>query len=206
RRGTPLREGHVLVILPVSGVRHTVKKGDTVASIAKLYKGDASEILQYNDLSSGQVLAVGEIVIVPDGEIAAPSRSSSSSSIAVGTRVTLYPNYDGYYVRPVQGRKTQGIHGYNGVDIAAPRGNPIVAAANGVVIVSREGGWNGGYGNYIVISHNNGTQTLYSHNLRNAVSVGDIVEQGQVIGFVGTTGRSTGNHVHFEVRGAKNPF
>jgi murein DD-endopeptidase MepM/ murein hydrolase activator NlpD len=206
-RGTTISPGQTLVILPVSGVRHTVKKGDTIASIAKLYKGDVNEITQYNDFSVGQVLTVGNIVIIPDGVLAAPAVSPSYSSIASGARVTMYPNYDGYYVRPVQGsRKSQGLHGYNGVDLAAPRGNPIVAAADGVVIVSREGGWNGGYGNYVVISHNNATQTLYAHNQHNIVSAGDVVEQGQIIGFVGTTGRSTGNHVHFEVRGAKNPF
>jgi murein DD-endopeptidase MepM/ murein hydrolase activator NlpD len=67
-------------------------------------------------------------------------------------------------------------------------------------------GWNGGYGKYIVISHPNGTQTLYAHNLENYVSVGDAVVRGQIIGSVGSTGKSTGPHLHFEVRGAKNPF
>ena len=72
--------------------------------------------------------------------------------------------------------------------------------------VSRGSGWNGGYGSYIVVSHPNGTQTLYAHNSANLVVAGERVSQGQVIGKVGSTGRSTGQHVHFEVRGAQNPF
>ncbi|MEK9185596.1 MAG: M23 family metallopeptidase, partial [Patescibacteria group bacterium] len=98
------------------------------------------------------------------------------------------------------------IHGYNGIDIAAPLGTPIMASADGEVIVSRNSGWNGGYGIYIVIRHPNGTQTLYAHNNSNTVSVGDSVKQGETIGYVGRTGKVTGSHVHFEIRGAKNPF
>ncbi len=68
------------------------------------------------------------------------------------------------------------------------------------------GGWNGGYGNYIVIRHGGGTQTLYAHTSSNLVSVGDTVSAGETIGAVGNTGQSTGPHLHFEVRGTSNPF
>ena len=74
------------------------------------------------------------------------------------------------------------------------------------MIVSRSSGWNGGYGNYIVIKHANGAQTLYAHLNANYVGVGDYVSAGEVIGGMGNTGRSTGTHLHFEVRGARNPF
>ena len=74
------------------------------------------------------------------------------------------------------------------------------------MLVSKSSGWNGGYGNYIVIKHSNGTQTLYSHLSSNAVVVGDVVEQGENIGVMGNTGKSTGTHLHFEVRGGTNPF
>ncbi|MBI3075361.1 MAG: M23 family metallopeptidase, partial [Parcubacteria group bacterium] len=104
------------------------------------------------------------------------------------------------------GRKTQGLHGFNGVDIGAPYGTPVYAAAAGTVIVSRPSGWNGGYGQYVVISHSNGTQTLYSHMGSIVASEGAYLEQGQILGYVGSTGRSTGPHLHFEVRGARNPF
>lgn len=110
-------------------------------------------------------------------------------------------------MRPLRGGvKSQGIHGYNGIDIAAPVGTPILASADGAVILARTSGYNGGYGLYVVIKHNNGTQTLYAHMSRVNVSVGQTVTQGEVIGAVGNTGRSTGPHIHFEVRGARNPF
>lgn len=200
---TVLKEGQTLVILPVSGVRHTVAKGETLASIAKKYKGDLTEIIQYNGLAEGATLAVGDIVLIPDGEIAAPPRSVASSPL----RGAAGPEYAGYYMKPIPGaRRTQGLHGYNGIDLGAPAGTAILASAPGVVIIARSSGWNGGYGVYLVVAHDNGTQTLYAHNSRNAVSVGDRVSQGQIVGYVGSTGKSTGPHLHFEVRGAKNPF
>lgn len=203
RRGAPLVPGNTLIILPISGVRHVAVKGDTVQSIAKKYKADLAEILEYNGLSADAKLAVGDEVIVPDGEVgAAPSSAPRAKVRGAGG-----PEYAGYYIRPVAtGTRSQGLHGYNGIDIAAPVGTPILAAAGGQVIVSRDYGWNGGYGNYVVIQHDNGTQTLYAHNSANIVSVGQRVFQGQVVGYVGSTGKSTGSHLHFEVRGAKNPF
>jgi len=199
-----LKEGQTLVILPISGVKHVVVKGDTVASIAKKYKGDIDEIIDYNNLEEDSSLAVGSVVIVPDGEVTiAPYSDSYAGSISS-------PNvkeYAGFYMRPIiGGRKTQGIHGYNAIDLAAPVGTPVLASADGEVIVSRFGGWNGGYGNYIVIKHSNGTQTLYAHTSKNNVSAGDTVKQGDIIGAIGTSGKSTGPHLHFEIRGAKNPF
>lgn len=202
---TPIKEGQTLVILPISGIRHTVRSGDTLASIAKLHHGDVKEIMQFNGLSPEAELEVGLAVIVPNGESTSPA---PSRRVVEGKgRGGGGPEYSGYYLRPVATAvKTQGIHGYNGVDLAARSGTPILASASGEVIVSKTGGWNGGYGSYIVVRHGNGTQTLYAHNSENIVSVGQSVVQGQVIGYVGSTGRSTGPHLHFEVRGAKNPF
>lgn len=96
-------------------------------------------------------------------------------------------------------------HAYNGVDLANRCGTPIYAWNDGKVIVS-QAGWNGGYGTYIIIKHYNGTQTLYSHLSKLSVSVGKTVEKGDLIGLMGTTGRSTGCHLHFEVRGGINLF
>jgi len=202
-KGNVLIPGQTLVILPVSGVRHTVKKGDTLAGITRAYKGDIKEVMDYNDVDEKSKLVVGSEIIIPNGMLITSTslaKSSKSSSQA-------QPEFKGYFLKPVNGSiRSQGIHGYNGVDLAAPIGTEILASADGSVTVSRSSGWNGGYGNYIVISHPNGTQTLYSHASQNAVSVGEFVTQGQVIGYVGSTGRSSGPHLHFEVRGAKNPF
>ncbi len=203
-RATSIREGQTLVILPIAGVRHTVKRGDTLSSIAKKYEGDVDEILSYNQLDSTADLVTGMTVVVPGGSMhsapvvatVSPTKTSGGSSAQSAG-----------FTHPAPGSvKTQGIHGYNAVDLAGAVGSSIRAAAKGEVIVSKSSGWNGGYGQYIVIKHSNGTQTLYAHLSSNGVGVGEIVGQGQVIGSMGNSGRSTGSHLHFEVRGAKNPF
>jgi LysM repeat protein len=203
-RSSALKVGSELVILPVSGVRHTVKKNDTIASIAKNYKANVEDIADFNALIEGAPLEVGSIVVVPNGQIV--DVKPSTPRVTSRLRGASGPVYDGYYMRPVDGRKTQGLHGYNGIDFGASRGTPVFASAAGQVIVARAFGYNGGYGKYIVISHDNGTQTLYGHLNSVSVSVGESVGQGQYLGEVGNTGRSTGPHLHFEVRGAKNPF
>lgn len=113
-----------------------------------------------------------------------------------------------YYIAPLARYiQTQNIHGYNAVDLAAPVGTPIMAAADGRVIIAKEGGWNGGYGSYVVITHPNGSQTLYAHMSQVVATEGETVAQGEVIGYVGETGDATGPHVHFEIRdGIRNPF
>ncbi|MDR0919857.1 MAG: peptidoglycan DD-metalloendopeptidase family protein [Oscillospiraceae bacterium] len=89
---------------------------------------------------------------------------------------------------------------HRGLDIGAPSGSPIVAAESGVVIVVNPSGWGGGYGKYVVVSHNESLSTLYGHMSEVGCAEGDVVTRGQVIGYVGSTGDSTGNHLHFEVR------
>jgi len=202
KRGSLITPGQTLAILPITGIKHIVKKGETLAGIIKKYKGNMEEVLQYNDLPEGAKLAIGDTVVIPDGEIEAPKYTAARTVV----RGSGGPTYSGYYLRPVAGTRSQGLHGYNAVDLAAPAGSPIVAAAAGNVIINKNYGWNGGYGKYIVIKHGNGTQTLYAHNNSNIVSQGQYVQKGQVIGYVGSTGKSTGPHAHFEVRGAKNPF
>jgi len=201
KNGT-IKPGDTLLILPISGVRHIVVKGDTVAGIAKKYKADAREISLFNNLSESALLAAGTEIIIPDGEGAAVNLGPASRVRGGGG-----PSYDGYYLRPILGgRKTQGLHGYNGIDLANYFGAPVFASAGGEVIVAKYDGWNGGYGKYVVIAHPNGTQTLYSHLSQVLTYVGRQVARGEVIGNIGSTGNSTGPHLHFEVRGARNPF
>ncbi len=195
-----VKEGQELVILPVSGVRHTVKSGETLKSISAKYKGDIADVLLYNDLKIDQKVTVGSVVIVPNGTIASVTAATPKSIASVGKSIS------GYFAKPVNAVKTQGIHGHNGVDFGGPIGTSIRAAASGTVTVARSGGYGGGYGTYIVISHGNGTQTLYAHMNSISVSVGQKVGQGENIGTIGNTGKSTGPHLHFEVRGARNPF
>jgi murein DD-endopeptidase MepM/ murein hydrolase activator NlpD len=199
--------GDTLIILPISGVERTIVKGDTLKSLAKKYNGDANEIAQYNGLDVDTALVVGSTVIIPGGEII-----TTTSSVPVKQTVRTVggggPVVAGYYANPLPGGViTQGMHDGTAVDLGAARGTPIHAAADGTVIIVRSnGGWNGGYGNYVVITHANGTQTLYAHMSSVLASTGQGVSSGQVIGYVGMTGRTSGPHVHFEVRGAANPF
>ena len=217
-----LKEGQTLVILPVSGTIHTVAKGDTIKNIAKKYGGDIDEIAQYNGIDKNDSLAVGQTVIVPDGEsvvITPTVASGNSRKVVIRNGVTAKPHdtdgpdYEGYYDKPLSsGIITQGLHGYNAVDFGAPVGTTVLASAGGEVIIAKTSGWNSGYGNYIVISHDNGTQTLYAHLSSVIAYEGERITQSQLIGLSGGkpgmagAGKSTGPHLHFEVRGAKNPF
>ncbi|MBI5004404.1 M23 family metallopeptidase [Candidatus Kaiserbacteria bacterium] len=215
-----IRPGDKLTILPVPGIRYTVKKGDTLASIAKRYGADGGDIAGYNNITD-ETLAVGDEIIIPDGEptvTATPAKTTTPSVKTTTAKIAANPAHDvgpngsasdvSYYMAPLSHyTKTQGVHGYNAVDLAAPTGTSIVASAAGDVVVAREGGWNGGYGSYVVISHSNGSQTLYAHMSKVTTYDGDHVQQGEVIGYVGATGKATGPHLHFEIRsGIRNPF
>jgi murein DD-endopeptidase MepM/ murein hydrolase activator NlpD len=204
---TTIQPGDSLVILPIVGVQHTVKSGDTVESIAQDYEGDADEILAYNQLDSTAELTVGETVVIPGGRIEESAAPTQVADAPTPVRQSGSVSSSNGLSHPAPGTvRTQGIHGYNAVDFGAPIGTPILAAAAGEVIVSKPSGWNGGYGAYVVIRHPNGTQTLYAHNSQNYVGVGEYVSAGQTIAAMGDTGRSTGPHLHFEVRGTANPF
>lgn len=208
----PIKPGQTLIILPVTGVKHTIKTGGTIEDLAKMYKADAQEIALFNGIDVDTKLTPGMEIIIPNGEMHVEEKASTKKK-GVASKASTAKNAtkvdtSGYFVHPVpSGIRTQGIHGNNAVDIAAPIGTPLRAAASGQVIIAKEdGGWYGGYANYVVIQHNNGTQTLYAHMNDVYVVPGQWVEQAEVIGEVGNTGNSTGPHVHFEVRGGKNPF
>lgn len=202
--------GETLVILPMTGIKHVVKNGDTVKSLARKYKADEGDIAKFNGIADDAELTLGETLLIPDGEIsvvAQPPKTKKglAKSKILNTYSFTAPN--GFLVRPMSGgRKSQGIHGHNGIDIAGTPGTPIVASAGGRVIVARSGGYNGGYGSMVIMTHDNGVQTVYAHLRAVYVTSGQTLQQGQQIGELGNTGRSTGPHLHFEVRGAKNPF
>ncbi len=134
-------------------------------------------------------------------------KSPVSEVIKVGTLIPDAPwgtnPGTGQYFWPVEGGYISSHFGgdrhHKGLDIAAPLGTPIYAAASGTVLVSRMGD-NGGYGNYVIIENDDGNVTYYAHQSELACEAGDVVEPGQVIGYVGSTGDSTGPHLHFEVR------
>ncbi len=214
KKGDKLKKGDVLIILPVDGIEHTITKGQTLKSIAKLYKVDASDIAQFNGINEDTKLAVGDKIMIPGAEMIdeggdKPASNLGSSAARDENYYKTHPlkNLVGYFINPVPtGHKTQGLHGpgHRGIDIGAPKGTPIYASASGTVFFARMG-WNGGYGNLVIIDHPNGTRTLYAHQTKIATHTGDEVKQGEIIGYVGSTGHSTGPHLHFEVFNAKNP-
>jgi murein DD-endopeptidase MepM/ murein hydrolase activator NlpD len=193
-----LRLGQPLTVLPLDGVTHVVVKDDTIEKVAKKYKVDPAVIVQYglNRLNpANPQIAVGQRVIVPGGKKELPQaapvvyRGTSPKNARAGI---------GRFIWPTSGYLSQGYKSFHrAIDLARSTGTPIKAADNGYVVVA---GWgNQGYGNYVVIDHKNGYQTLYAHMSRLYVRAGDVVGQGAVIGAMGSTGRSTGPHLHFEV-------
>ena len=198
-----LSPGQELKIPPVSGVIHIVKSGDTVQSIAKKYSAKEESIVEFNGLPKDGALQLGQELIVPDGKIQIAGQLIPYSS---KVRFATLPDLGGFFVLPTQGYNWGRIHDRNGVDIANLCGTPIYAAASGAVVAARESGWNGGAGKYIKISHGNEIYTLYAHLSRLLVSPNEAVVRGQLIGLMGSTGRSTGCHLHFEVHGARNPL
>lgn len=194
--------GEVLLIPPVDGVLHTVKEGDTIAKIAKLYKVTPEGIVGYapNGLTTvDDPLTVGAVLIVPDGDRTPPEQVVAAPRGGGGSGTSAPWRATGF-VWPTYGRLTQRfwLPAHPAIDIGTSTGTPVVAADEGTVITAS---WSPvGYGNLILIQHPDGFVTLYAHLSRIDVSYGDYVARGQRIGAVGSTGRSTGPHLHFEVQ------
>lgn len=202
--------GDILVIPPVTGVLHTVKQGDDVTSIAKKYDAKSDDILAYNGLSEDGSLRVGQKVVVPDGYIAPVRRVIAEDPDAEDVptpRPTSQPEQSAKgkraagpgFLWPTEGRKvTQRFRwGHTGIDIPNKALPPVYAAKEGTVAFS---GWLGGYGRLVIVDHGSGTRTYYAHLSKSYVTAGEKVGKGTVIGKVGSSGRSTGPHLHFEIR------
>lgn len=188
--------GQELFILPLDGAYHEVKAGDTLDSVAKRYSVDPSVITEceLNDLSEPYQLQVGQRLVVPGGTRPIVPRYVSATAPPPANA----PQGTGSFMWPTSGYVTQSYWlGHAAIDIGGSTGTPIYAADAGYVAAT---GWMGGYGNYIVVNHGNGFETLYAHLSEIRIIAGQGVQRGQVIGLMGSTGRSTGPHLHFEVR------
>jgi len=185
--------GQELIITPRVQRTHVVETGDTLWYIARKYEVSVEAIVSVNALADPNRLRVGQKLVIPaiGGGTDAPAVASRSRTSEQGVSL----------VWPVDGRITSRFgtrwgRMHNGVDIAAPAGTPVLAAAPGKVTYA---GWAGSYGMLVTIDHGNGVETRYAHNSRILVKVGDEVQRGQRIALVGSTGNSTGPHLHFEV-------
>lgn len=202
-----IKEGQSLKILPLDGVLHKVKKGDTVYTVAKKYEANPQAVVDYpfNTFTNDETfaLAVGQTIMIPDG-VMPKLRPVDSSGDATYAKV-LTPDAGavsalGSFVWPASGGISQGYRFYHkALDISNRGGGPIVAADSGTVTVA---GWpdNQGYGNRVMIDHGNGYVTLYAHMSSISVAAGQRVNRGDMLGQMGSTGRSTGTHLHFEIR------
>jgi len=210
---TVLNPGHKLVVpgqyadgsLDVGGAvpqTVTVQRGETLWSLARAHNTTVAAIMSANGLKSEQIYAGMQLRIVPGNEIAA--------SRAITEHVNPAPTVSGL-IWPLSGPITSrygyrslrisGSNWHSGLDIDGDTGDPIVAAAGGVVT---EAGWHGGYG-YLVVIQDGDTEYYYAHASEVLVNVGDVVAAGETIALVGSTGNSTGSHLHFEVRVAGEP-
>lgn len=197
-----LKAGQILNILPTSGVVYRAQNGDTLESVSQHFGVSQNKILQFNRSVNFALLDPGTPIVIPGG---------TSAGLLAGA-ATL-PNYNSEFIMPTNGYNWGILHHYNAVDIANSCGTPVVAAAEGLVVpddqvANTAGGWNEGYGNFVLIEHpfGDGVRTRYAHLENVSVQIGDYVKQGQVIGLMGQTGDASGCHVHFEVYGAQNPF
>lgn len=196
-----IKVGQTLQILPVTGVVHKVQKGDTVYSIAKRYDSESQAIIDFpfNTFSNDETfeLAIGQLVIVPDGVMPTEAGPITPRIRQItpdaGTVVA-----SGQFVWPTQGTITQRYSWYHpGIDIANRSLPSVVAADSGSVVYA---GWDSaGYGNMVLIDHGNGFRTRYAHLSQIFVISGQSVGRGSTVGKMGSTGRSTGPHTHFEI-------
>jgi len=212
------------------GVYHKVQTGETLWRICYAYQVNMKTVCRFNRIKDPEHIAVGQEIFIPGAETvhkvepaaskatpqddngieeAAPSTKgkgqSKPSSKVVGSkppRPSAKPTRLSF-IWPVKGPVTSWFGAregrpHDGIDIAAPKGTPVLAAEKGKVIYSDDG--ISGYGNLIIIQHEGGFHSVYGHNARNRVDVDEVVNRKQVIAEVGNTGRSSGYHLHFEIR------
>ena len=196
-----IKIGQTLEVLPMTGVSHKVRKGDTVYSISKRYDTSAQAIVDFpfNTFVNDETfeLAIGQAIVIPEGVMPSPVRRAPRIRQLTPDAGTVVAS--GNFVWPAGGRITQRFVWYHkGIDIANKAAPAILAADAGTVVGA---GWldGFGYGNRVIIDHGNGYRTLYGHLSSVSVRVGQTVRRGGVIGRMGSSGRSTGVHLHFEV-------
>jgi len=197
-----IKPEQTLKIPPITGVVHTVVSGETVYSIAKKYKTTAQNIVNFifNDFADLDTFALraGQTLYVPDGVIE-PEQPKYFAQAPQYANAIAGVRGSSSFIWPTTGIITQYPTWYHmAFDIASNSSPPIIAADTGTVTYAGCIDW--GYGCHVMVDHGNGYQTLYAHMSVISVNAGQAVNQGQQLGIMGSTGRSTGPHCHFEIR------
>lgn len=196
-----IRPGDGLKILPENGILHTVAKNDTIQKIADKYQADEISIIEQNENLNPNSLAVGTTIFIPGGVPPAPKIQKPAPSLAIKNIFTPPATID-TDTKLLWPAKSHHINQYfswrhTGVDIDGNTGDPAYAPESGKIISA---GWTRGYGYNVIINHGNGIVTLQGHFSKLLVKAGDTVQRGDVIAQIGSTGWSTGAHIHLEVR------
>ena len=193
------------------GVYHTVKRHQTLWRICKTYGVNMDEVMRVNGIGKADEISTGQRIFIPGAKkvLQVDIYIEDLGVPATGAKKVDYASVKGNFIWPVHGPvlrrfgwSKDGKH--DGIDIAAPTGTPINAMDSGKVIYS--GNEIKGYGNIIIIKHGDVFTSVYAHNAVNLVHEGDQVKKGDMIARVGTTGRTTGSHVHFEIRNHNKPI
>ena len=189
-----------------TGVYHTVERGQTLWRISKTYGVDMQLIAEYNDIYNPDLIIEGQELFIPSvsetKDVSVPGDETDMGEIILNKGLFLWPTEGLVY--SLFGMRWGRMH--RGIDISGKTGTPVLAARDGTVTFA---GVKGGYGNIVILSHQDGYETRYAHLSTIKASVGDAVQTGDVIGLMGSTGRSTGPHLHFEIRKddtARNPL
>jgi len=186
-----IQPGDKLLIPSQTGIRVKIKKGSTLSGIAKKYKLQVQNIREANKLK-GSTIQAGQYLFLPGAKPLAETRYVVKNRFHWPLKGRFTSGY-GKRTHPISRKR----HFHTGIDIAAKTGVPFYAAADGVVIFAGNGG---SYGNMIILKHKDGYLTVYAHASKILIKKGSYVKQGALIGKVGTTGTSTGSHLHFEVK------
>ena len=202
--------GEELLVPAAPGIVYDVRLGDTISGIAATYNVDPAEIISFapNKVTTPDMILEGMVLLLPGAVPPAPPAAPVEEELAPdpGGEAPAFARQAAVavssgFIWPVNGTMWWGFGPrwgsfHKGIDIGAGYGTPVVAAASGQVVLATSGG---GYGNYIIVRHGDGLETLYAHLADIYVSLGQYVGQGEIIGAVGCTGWCTGNHLHFEV-------
>uniref|UniRef100_UPI003F4C6B7D peptidoglycan DD-metalloendopeptidase family protein n=1 Tax=Brachyspira catarrhinii TaxID=2528966 RepID=UPI003F4C6B7D len=189
-----LRPGQKIVVPNRNGLLYTIKKDESIEEIAERYDVSLNRVLAFNKISDPSNIEVGDDIFLPGAKYTLDERIDKFGQMfSIPTTITRISSVFGYRIHPITGVRTK----HMGVDIPGRLNTPVYAARKGKVIFA---GYSGGYGNLVIVRHDKGYTTYYGHLNSITTKAGATVGVGVMIGRMGSTGRSTGSHLHFEVR------